>query len=665
MLVNTIDQPIMDALYMSSSTEQNITATSISADSGTFGAINSGSIVNDNTIKTDALTVDGSALVGGNLNVNGAVEVFGPLNVKGGISFNDVAFIRGDGDFVVNGTLTCTKGAIFGNDSIIGTDYLGTIDRNNKKITEGVISAQNLRAANRLLVGDSPFEVNALTRTVLGDQFTASFAKVIATKLSAASSELASVRAADVAVTGLLEATKAKFDLLNANEIQVQSFTATAEFATKGLVVDGSAVISGGVTINGAGRNEGALVVNNFPAVFNWGVYVHHKNGVSTQTLTIIGTTDSEGTGQEETQANKYAFNTAIGVRSKFQGDVLVQDAKVILDNSPLLAEKILVTPISIPVEHADTLQILKSGDGFDVHAESQMTYEAETVATEDDETSGATYRTQAEIKARGAQPYVGRAVDITSPVDALANAKARSRDILARRQARAISVRDMTKAFRVKTGDAQYRLDAGGNVLLRKAIIEQVQASKLSAHEIVADTFRTNNFQMENVAVDGVVTAKDGLSVGTPATELDPASGSTEFYGEIFNYAHVTNKDDSCVEFVDQSTQKFNDGTTLKLASGASLIVDDGAYASLHGEVELDMNKLVLLNSATGRRYRLILRDAVETEGDEPGDIAMEFSEIKEEEKVPVATTVSEGTRARATLRADLEEFQARLKRI
>lgn len=643
-----------------SSTEQNISATSVTADSGNFGAVNSGSIVNDNTIKTDALTVDGSALVGGNLNVNGAVQIVGALNAIGGISFNDVAFIRGDGDFVVNGTLTTSKGAVFGNDSVIGTDYFGVVDHSDRELLEGVISAQNLRAANRLLVGDSPFEVNALSRTVLADQFAAIFAKVTTSKLVAANSELATVKAENVAVTELLEATKAKFDLLHANEIQVQSFTATAEFATKGLVVDGSATISGGLTINGSGRTEGALVVNNYPAVFNWGVYVHHKNGVSTQTLTVIGTTDTEGTGQEETQANKYAFNTAIGVRSKFQGQVDVVDAKLVLSNSPLVAEKILVTPVSIPVEHADTLEILKSGDGFDVYAEGQLTYDATTAAT-DDETAGTAYRTSGEIQARGAQPYVGRAVDITSPADVLANAKARSRVLLARKQARAVSVADMTKAFRVKTGDAMYRLDAGGNILMKKAIVEQVQASKLAAHEIVADTFRTNNFQMENVAVEGVVTAKEGASIGN----AEDNTGTSEVFGEVFNYAHITNKDDACVEFVDQSTQKFNDGTTLKVAGGASLIVDDGAYTSLHGEVELDMTKLVLFNSVTGRRYRLILRDAVDQEGDEPGDIAMEFSEIKVEEKAPVATTVSEGTKARATLRADLEEFQARLKRI
>ena len=640
-----------------SSTEQHITATSVTADSGTFGAINSGSITNTNGIKTDSLGVDGSAIIGGSLDVNGAVEILGALNAHGGISFNNVAFIRDGGDFVVNGTLTCTKGANFGHESVIGTDcWLEDIHGND--IVEGVISAQNLRAANRIFCGDSPFEVNAISRKVLADTFEATFAKVVTAQLKATNASIGTLNIAD----GLFKKFKATdaevTGVLSANEIQVQSFTAISEFFTKGLTVDGSATVSGGITINGAGRNEGALVVNNFPAVFNHGVRVYHKAGVVSQTMSVIGTTDTEGTGDEETAANKYAFTTAIGVRSKFQGDVLVQDSNVVLDNSVLLAEKVLVTPISIPVDNANTLQILKSGDGFDVHAEGQMTYATETV--DDDDIAGC--RTADEIRSRAAQPYVGRAVDVTSPANALANARARAKELSARKQARAMSVAAMTKAFSVKSANAEYRLDAGGNILLKKAIVEQVQASRLSANEIVADTFRTNNFQMDNVAVEGVVTAKEGASIGN----AEDNTGMSEVYGEVYNYAANVHKDDSTVEFRDQATQKFTDNTTLKVADGAAFVVDDGACASLHGQVEIDLSKLVLFNSVTGRRYHLVLRDAIDQEGDEPGDIAMEFGEIKEEEQTPAATTDAGAvTQRKAALRADLEEFQAKLKRI
>ena len=640
-----------------SSTEQNISATSVTADSANIGAINSGSITNTNGIKTDSLGVEGSALIGGNLSVNGAAEIMGALNAHGGISFNNVAFIRDGGDFSVNGTLTTTNGANFGNESIIGVDTW-TQDIHGKDIFEGVISAQNLRAANRIFVGDSPFEINAISRKLLADTFEAVFAKVVAAQLKATNATIANLTIADGLLTNFKANNAEITGTLTAAEIQVQSFTAISEFYTKGLTVDGSATISGGVTINGAGRNEGALVVNNFPAVFNHGVRVYHKAGVVSQTLSIIGTTDTEGTGNEETAANKYALTTAIGVRSKFQGDVFVQDSNVVLDNSTLLAEKILVTPISIPVDNADTLQILKSGDGFDVHAEKQLTYASET--TDDEDIAGC--RTSDEIRTRAAQPYVGKAVDITSPVNALANARARAKEMLARKQARAISVAAMTKAFKVKSGNAEYRLDAGGNVLLKKAIIEQVQASKLSANEIVADTFRTNNFAMDNVAVQGVVTAKEGASIGDAATN----TGTSEVYGDVYNYANNVHKDESTVEFQDQATAKFADNTTLKVADGAALIVDDGACASLHGQVEIDLSKLVLFNSVTGRRYHLVLRDAIDAEGDEPGDIALEFGEIKEETPAPVASN-EEGmvTQRKATLRADLAEFQAKLKRI
>ena len=119
-----------------SSTEQNISATSVTADSANIGAINSGSITNTNGIKTDSLGVEGSALIGGNLSVNGAAEIMGALNAHGGISFNNVAFIRDGGDFSVNGTLTTTNGANFGNESIIGVDTW-TQDIHGKEIPRG------------------------------------------------------------------------------------------------------------------------------------------------------------------------------------------------------------------------------------------------------------------------------------------------------------------------------------------------------------------------------------------------------------------------------------------------------------------------------------------------------------------------------------------------
>ena len=642
-----------------SSTEQNISAVEVDATHATINSINSGSIVNTNTITTEGLTVDGSALVQGNLVTNGSATIYGALKAIGGISFGDVAFIHDGTDFTINGNLSVKGSAIFGFDSIIGHDsFIRGSD--GREIEEGVISAHNLRASNRLFVGDSSFEVNAIGRTLDADTFTATFADVKSAKTTIANGVITTLRSSDAHFDNLAEFVNAKITgVLTANEIQVQSFTAISEFLAKGLTVDGSAKITGGLVISGANQLEAALCVNNMPAIFNHGIKVYHKSGVLAQTLTVFGTTNTLGTGTEESDEEKYAFNTDIGVQSRFQGDVLVKDATVKLNNSPLLAERIVVAPVSTIVTKADTLNILKSGDGFDVHAESQLTYDSSRV--DEDDLAGVA-RSSKDIRERAATPYTGRIVDLSSTRSAALTAKARAKDLMARKQARAISVTEMTRPFRVHSDEGtQYRLDAGGNVLLKKAIIEKVQASKLSANEIVADTFRTNNFAMENVLVEGVVTAKEGASIGN----AEDNSGTSEVYGDVYNYGNVVNKDASVVEFRDQASQRFAASSTLLIQDQASFRTMQGSYISLHGLVEIDMDELILVSSKTGKKYKFMLRDAENAEGDNPGDIAMEFGEITETERAPVMTTESIDTRNKATLRADLEEFQARLKRI
>ena len=637
---------------MSSSTDQNISATDINANSATINSITSDSIVNHNTLTTDGITVGGTAAIGGNLVANGSATIHGALNAMGGISFGDVAFLQDGTDFTIRGSLSVRGPAVFSYDSIIGHDTF-IRSSNGETVTEGIISAQNMRACNRLFVGDSPFEVNANSRTLQADTFQATFAKVVAAKAEVANGRFATLRCTEHAQLADADiATVNVTDTLTAHDIQAQSFTAIAEFLAKGLTVDGSAKIIGGVVISGANQKEAALCVDNLPAVFNHGIKVYHKSGVLAQTLTVFGTTNTTGTAEEETIADRYALITDIGVRSKFQGDVLVRDANVILDNSPLLAEKIVVAPVSTFVTNADTLEILRGGDGFDVQAENQITYDA---SDEDEDT--VEVRTADTIRTRGETVYTGRMVDITSPQSTATRSAVRG--LSTRKQLRAVNLSEMTKAFRIKQGPAKYRLDAGGNVLLKKAVIEKVQASKIAANEIVAHTFKTDTFQMTNVAVEGVMAAQEGVSIGDPAAN----TGTSEIYGEVYNYGNMVNKDASTVEFREQATQKFTNASALKVEEGASLIVDEGAYASLHGLVELDMANLVLFNSKTGKRYKLIMRDAEGAEGDDTGDIAVEFGEIVAED--PVVTTVAEDTRNRATLRADLEEFQARLKRI
>ena len=632
-----------------SSTEQNLSAVTITADSANIGAITSGSITNRNAVNTSTLHATGSALVGGNLNVNGSAQIDGTLLVKGGLSFNDVAVISDEGEFVIKGMLNAPEGADFGHETLITTQKF------DGDVIEGVITANNIRATNRLIVGDSPLEINSMERKVKGDTFTATFDTVIAATLKAALARVETLNVTGKADIKYLEGGEASIELVKADELQVQKFMAMNELFTKGIALDGSAVVSGGITINGSGRDEGALVVNNYHAVFNNGIKVWSKEGALVQTLNIVGTTDTDGTSATESAANKYAFNTAIGVRSRFQGDVEVVNAKAIFDNTPVFAENITVAPLN-SLSDTTALKILKTGEGWDVYVDSQVNYESVTTGDNDLDIT-----TEEEIEEHAAAEYEGKAVDITSQRNAYAAAKARSQEMALQRKARAISVAEQAKAFKIKSGATHYRLDAGGNILVKNAVAENIKASNLTVHSIVANDFKTTNLELDNISVVGRMQTGTGITV---------AGGTSEVSGKVYNYADTTHKHEAATEFLDQSTATFKDNTTLKIGDGASFITDEDANVSLRGDILLDLSKLRLYNPVSGKQYRLTLRDAQGEEGVHDGDIAMQIEVISQEEP-PVAETTDEPptaastARARATLRADLEEFQEKLRRI
>ena len=636
----------------------------IDANSASIRSIESNSITNNETMTTGGLNVTGNATVSGGLSVNGDTEIFGYLKATGGISFNDVALVRDNGDFVVNGTLTCTNGAIFGNGTTIATD---TFEDNGRTTTEGVISANNIRASNRLFVGDSSFEVDSNKRHLRADTFAAYLYKLECSILRAATGHIVKLTDVEEAEIQKLSITgRAEVEQMFAKEIQVESFTAISEFYTKGLLVDGNAKITGGMTISGAGVRQGALVVDNLPAIFNKGIFVYSKEGAVVQTLSVVGTTDETGDATSETLQNKYAISTAIGVRSKFQGDVLVSQADLAVQDGKILAEEIDVAPLGTIVTNANTLQLLQNGNGWDAYVENHIipANEEEVEEEEETETSGAV--TPDQIKARGAAPYVGKAVDITSPKQVAERDRALAKRKALAKQAREISLKTVTQAFKVLSENATYRIDAGGNILTKNAIFENLRTSRMTVNDLSADSIHVNNLTMENVSVDGVVSAKDGLSIGTPRTDTEPATGTSELFGELYNYANITNKDEAKITFTDQSGAEFKQNTTLKVGDKANLIVDEGAEASFNGVTEINLNNLILSDPHSGRKYKFVVREAVGEEGDDEGDMLLEVVEHKEAAAdEPAGTTTLAATRRRTSLRADLEEFQAKLKRI
>ena len=637
-----------------SSTEQHIRAASITADSGTIKAIGSQSIVNDNALTTETLTVSGSAQVGGNLNVNGAIQVNGQLKLTGAVSFNDVALIDSNSDFTLNGKINANA-ACFRHDSIIGED---TFDG----VWEGLISANNIRATNRLFVGDSPFKVDANARTVDADTFRASFAKVVTDVAKVASAEVETLRATGTTMLAKAEVADLEAALLVAKEIQVQSFSAVGLPTIKDdLDIMGNAKIEGGLTIMGANDREGGLVVNNFPAVFNWGIKVYHENGVLTQTLNVVGKSNTNGTSTPD--EDYFALNTAIGIKSRFQGDVLVNDSKVVLSNSSLLVERDIDVG---PLPNKDSgdypstvLSVKGKGDGFDQFVADQITYTSEASESQEDQDAG--YTTREKIEARAAQPYDGPVMDITTPAEDLALARVRMARTAKEKQIRDEKLRAATRSFEIKAGvGKRYRLDAGGNALLKKAVVEEVTASTVSAAEICADTLRVNNFEMANSRVVGTMEATEGAVIGSDS------DSRSQVMGTVYNYGKIVHKGGARVNFEKSSMLTIENGGDVQVKG--TFTTSDGSVVNLHGEVEIDISKLVLFDSVSGKRFKINIRPGDyytgEVDSAEGDEYVLEYLAQEQPRTVPVMTN-EDVTKKQQTLRADLREFQEKLKRI
>ena len=619
----------------------SISVTSITADAGNIQSINSDSITNSGSISTDTLATSGHANVGGNLNVNGNIQVYGRVILPKTVAFSDVAYLADD-VFVVRSDLIVEGAAEFPRDTHIATETFNNTE-------EGIISVQNIRAANRIIVGDSALKIDAPKKTITADTFTEILHKLVSDKAEIASLTFETARG-DESFFNSTEIANLIATNAQIKKLAVEDFTAATQFTTKDLVIDGSAIVSGGITINGASRNEGALVVNSYPGIFNRGIKVFSREGIVTQTISVIGTTDTTGNTTSETVENRYALITAPGVRSMFQGPVTVQDANVTFDNAPVVGEKVVITDLTNTSDTTPSLEIRKGNYNWDGYVDGQLTY------GETEEQSSDEFITEDDIRARGLEPYVGRANDKTSKVSSRGTSKRNSVNGKLLAKTRSVNVSAIAKPFTVKTNGANYRIDSAGNILARKAVIEEIRSNKIVANELTASTFRTGNFVTDNVSVGGVVNAASGASV----------AGTSQLDGTLYNRAEVINRDTAKVVFQDQSSETFKNGSILKVQAGGSLVTDANSVVSIHGDVEIDMANLVLIDSRTGKRYRFLLRDATEEEADNLGEVTMEFGEIEPEAtREPVATTIASATKARRALSDELEAFQARLQKI
>ena len=126
-----------------------------------------------------------------------------------------------------------------------------------------------------------------------------------------------------------IKSNKLFFDKILTNDLR-----AATSVTTKDLIV-GNIKVENGMTIMGKQTNGSALTVNDGAIIANQGIISHTRNN-RFQTLQIMGS----GTKHDVCfMIDKY-------VDSLIQGDVTIQDSKLILDNSTLATDDIVVASL-------------------------------------------------------------------------------------------------------------------------------------------------------------------------------------------------------------------------------------------------------------------------------------------------------------------------------
>ena len=192
------------------------------------------------------------------------------------------------------------------------------------------------------MVGDSIFKITADTRRIIADTFRMVLARLDVDNLFAKRQVSENIESSKVKVTGELIGQNIYADTIKTNKLLLDSigsrYLQTSEnLTTKDLIVGGSAKINNDVTITGAGvgPNGAALTVNGGEIVANWGIVSHTGNN-RFQTMEIMGSS----------RKHDICLHVDRDVDSLFEGDVTVQGSKLILDDSKLVTDNVIVTSL-------------------------------------------------------------------------------------------------------------------------------------------------------------------------------------------------------------------------------------------------------------------------------------------------------------------------------
>lgn len=524
---------------------------------------------------------------------NGSMKVKGNLEVETQLT-TSVLKVLGDNQLPVvstSGSAISFKKAV---------EFLKPVQFNNGKTIIGMettynsayVGSQTIQAGDRLVVGDSLFKVDADTRSVIADTFKMTLARLNVDKLVSKKEVSDFVDAKKVQVTEELVAQEIFADTIKTNRLRLDNicsrgFQASEELTTRDLIVGGSAKVENDITIMGKGAANGAaLTVNGGEIVANKGIVSHTRNN-RFQTMQIMGS----GTDHD------VCFRIDKNVDSVIEGDVTIQDSKLVLDNSKLATDNIVVTPLS-EIASDDPLSGIQitTQQGWEYYKESMVQVVESGSSTEEEYDP---VQQVGDAIARNESNYAKIHSTVKSLVNPITYLMEQNDS-------------NIPKRFNVKSG--VYRIDNNGNALLRNMVAETGTFSKLEAYK----------FNVNRLQVDKLVTTAVASNV-VHTDNLLKSEGIAEFDGVVNSAADVFIESGSNVNVDENAKMTFQSGSSLVIQDGARFEMGSDTTVRMGGDVEIDLNKLVFVDSATGRKFKISFRDAHESEG---GGIVMDYSE-------------------------------------
>lgn len=320
---------------------------------------------------------NGIYVANGNMQVNGNLEVSDQLTVGNFkiLGDNHLPVFSSSGVFFsFRKACEFTKAVQFNNgQTLIG--YETTYG-------SAYVGSPTIQAGDRLVVGDSTFKVTDNDRTIIADTYKMSLARLVADVVTSKKETTDLLETTDAKVTRELVAQDVYADTIKTNKLYLENISglnlqAASQMSTKDLIVGGSAKIQNGVTIMGKGSANGAaLTVNGGEIVANKGIVSHTGNN-KFQTMQIMGS----GTDHD------VCFRIDKNVDSLIEGDVTIQDSKLILENSKFVADTIIVTPLSEINEETQSsgVRITTSG-GWETYKEGMLAVQEPDEAYGDNE---------------------------------------------------------------------------------------------------------------------------------------------------------------------------------------------------------------------------------------------------------------------------------------